>query len=757
MIHPAPSHFPHRHDRHSSSPIEVFPKTPEPMSLPHSSSVPFSLPHSHPYHHNLHLGENSYLKIDKRNFSDESKVSSVSSFSSVGDAFASSHSPAANTTSTRSFAPPARGFSKHLAPASRQSSLGSSTSAASEATQSSWNSIQKSIDINTADNASEWTLASSSQSESGGPSRQSSVSTENDTQETIKPLQIHKKEASVADSTAAPIRRVVTSKDVDDSLNDDDMIDNGGAGIGFSFPNNASNITNSEEARRRALQARKQNSVRSRRDVVSVDGQIEIPNLDDDNGDATSLYHTKEARHNGVSFNDLLRIDDTQNEVESQPEPIGVPGLAAKDHFKSMYGSNSADSDSDSSFNSQFSRLNASSKTASESAHSFPTSKSLNTLASSRKSPVRHSRHRSMYSIDLSSLNDSLGGEKSHLGHTKSKSIGSDLRATQVNLARPASRSRSPPVVNQKLSNEPEEPLKIIVEEPPKKVEYAVDFKDATPLVAKANSSYEDPFASGYYNRSLSRLGSRRGQSPSVLSKRDSRSSHSEMSNSMATARDSASTAPTETSSVTIDLTKEDYNVCMIKRHDSTLSYKSIIEKRNGKPVEVVLVDEDEENRREKMRESQAEDRDDLLSIYSRYMQGWEPKNSRRYDEYRYPSRRSLVSDMSDTNESWRNSESGFQVKPRLSARSAIMRARSGQSQRNTTEPLKNLNSVSSLRNNPPSHRRVRSTPLKNVDLNNQPLKNSLLPEATDTNYFDYISNEKYDFNTFMRQRAAQL
>lgn len=727
----------HGHNRHSTSAIEMFPTTPEPVS----PQQPSGIPHSQPCHHSLHLGEQPFLKIDKRSFSDESKVSSVSSFSSVGDIFGVDHADGRRTTQTTQL--PTRTFSKHLAPPAvptqrqiSQTSFASSASADSSTSESSYNSIQQSVDLNTPDNASEWTLSSSHTDSLR--SRESSVSTEDETQETIKPLQVRRKSASEVSTKTdrTPIRRVVTSEhgeslaeaESEQDGEEEDTLDNGGAGIGFSFPNNASNITNSEEARKRALQARQHVRVRSRRDVMSADGQIEIPNLDDEK--ISQLYHTKEARHNGVSFNDL---NSMQNDTETEPEPIGVPGQAARDHLKSMYAPH-GDSDSDSSFNSQFSKLNPSSQTSASAHNSFPTSKSLNTIASSRKSPIRHARHRSMYSIDVSSLSDPLDKPTSHLGHSKSKSIGSDMRTTQVNLARPSSRSNSPPCLKQNKGIDTDNALKIIVEEPPKKVEYAVDFKDATPQLQKANSSNEDPFASGYYNRSLSRLGSRRGgpKSTNSLSKSDTRSSQSGTNNSLATARETASTAPTDTNSITIDLTKEDYNLCMIKRHDSTLSYRSIIEKRNGKPVEVVLVDEDEENAREA--------RDDLLSIYSRYMSGWDSQNS---------SFRSVLNGSEATNQSWAPSESNFQLKPKISARSALMEAR----QRNTTAPMKDAKSITPRASE--RRRRVRSTPPKTVDLNNRPLHNIIQQDAGDMNYFDYTSNEKYDFNTFMRQRAA--
>ncbi|GEQ69268.1 hypothetical protein JCM33374_g2939 [Metschnikowia sp. JCM 33374] len=88
------------------------------------------------------------------------------------------------------------------------------------------------------------------------------------------------------------------------------------------------------------------------------------------------------------------------------------------------------------------------------------------------------------------------------------------------------------------------------------------------------------------------------------------------------TGRATESTAPTENDNIVIDLTEEKYDICMISRNESTTSYKSTIEKtKDGKNVEVVLVEEDEE----------CDDRDDLSSIYSWYMTNWEDRNRSRH------------------------------------------------------------------------------------------------------------------------------
>lgn len=545
------------------------------------------------FHHNLNNGAVAELRIAKRSFSDESQVSSVSSFSSVGDIF--NH---LITTSPR----PMKVSPRLLLQNSQERKL-STQSAERGKVQNLWNSVQKSLDISVKD------------------SDQDQESEEDEEENDIADDTI--------DADILPLN--VPAKKVDD---------NSGAGIGFNFPNNNTNVTNGKK--KKSSPARKSHSSYS---LMSPEGQIEIPNLDD------------------------LRVD-SPNSRSDKIEPIGMPSKAAREHFKSMYGE-STDSDSDSSFNSQFSKLN---RSANAQLSPIKETSQPRLLAAS---PIRHARQRSMYNIDFGSEVQVSPQRK----HTRLKSaadlanllpakgfkfggilpglknVEKQQRIQQGNL-QPAQQASTEtqgdrgkigrenirtqgvavPAFAKELPSVP-----IVVAEPPRKVQYAVDFKRAKEHPSHEDFSVKEPV--DFYHRS-------------TLSATASRSSHltyqtaSEIASSYQssrTARETVSTAPTDNDSVVIDLTKDGYNVCMIQRNDSQLSYRSVIEKtKDGKDVEVVLVEEED-------------DRDDLSSIYSRYMNDWVSRSD---------SVRSSASEASTTSaNSWCNSESNFQVRSMVAAR----------------------------------------------------------------------------------------
>ncbi|KAK8440345.1 hypothetical protein ACI3LY_003826 [Candidozyma auris] len=827
VVTEAPRRRPDSFPSSSTNEIEVFPKTPEPVSSPdenvqnkskeddfevfpsspnEESSTQHTLKHSHACHHNLNLGDSAYLKISKRNFSDESKVSSISSFSSLGDALNLDRDPAVRLFNRDQTALSAN-IAKYLNEPRRGSSTRSAASTRSDASQSSWNSLQRSVDFSIRESASSSERSSlSSKSKKKAqlnkelPLPPEELELEGDSLsehfEIPRHLNIAKKESmkspasnvcEVASGTSEKELDIVSKDDVhlesminkpiEDKLSESEKSEaqenayeneersedneeeeeggdeesefskdsasslddgNSGVGRGFSFPNDMSNITNSEEAKRRLEHQRHINGSSRRQSLNRKLEQIEIPNLDDP--DTLRKFPVKETRHHGISFNDLqqVKIKGLEKENDSVIEPIGIPSSAAKQHFSQMYGGSS---DSDSSFE-------ASSKTSkpykaplSNSSKPMPSSVSLAAIAS-RKSPIRHARHRSMYNFDFADIFQEPSPQSSaktngHLkGHKASKSISvpseASKEAKKDKTKNATADAESFPAEKPPQSeSDKEQPLNIVVAEPPKRVEYAVDFRDAT---AADTQQFSSTFGNAYYQRQMSTNSRRNLHTPSVNS--NSRSSQSKFSDSLVTARETISTAPTDTDSITIDLTKEEYNVCMIKRSDSLLSYRSVIEKRDGKPVEVVLVDEDDNQTT--LHRPTPEERDDLSSIYSRYMTGWE----RMKRPMRTPSQKSAASEASDVSgKSWANSESGFQVKTLDSPR----HGKGNQQIRKATMPNINTLREYPMVNKTMASKRVQSTPKLG--------KGPSLNRETNVDYFDYNGTEKYDFDSFMKQR----
>ncbi|CAI5756840.1 unnamed protein product [Candida verbasci] len=185
-----------------------------------------------------------------------------------------------------------------------------------------------------------------------------------------------------------------------------------------------------------------------------------------------------------------------------------------------------------------------------------------------------------------------------------------------------------------------------------------------------------------------------------------------------------------ESESVSIDLTKEDYTVCTISRKDSTISYKSVTENIKGKEVEVILLEEEEDER------DQEEEEDELLSIYSRY---------RRHNAWLQRSNTT-----STTTNSFKSATSQVQHTKRqsndlkLSSLSSAGRIIQELDLRRSNGSLK-----SSTSSNYKSNRiQLPVSPTKN----HQKIRRQTMPPL-ESHYFDYASNQNYDFNTFMQER----
>lgn len=525
--------------------------------------------------------------------------------------------------------------------------------------------------------------------------------------------------------------------------------DNRGAGMGFNFPNSASNSSNNAK-----LRISKHNNdfephtPKNRALHRSVSGRIEIPSLEN----LESQYY------------------DANSTMGSA---LTVPSPAAVSHLKTLLESTQGDSDTDSSFNSQFQKLRTTQNRDTEaeqddqpdecrtpitnapkqSQSDYVLLKSLPRLpnpgqrTSANSSPVRHARLRSICSMDFINASQhqtpplapvSLQQDPAHLnkplgsvGHTRSKS------QDAVNALG----------VTDTIS--PSLTLPLNIREPPKKVTYAVDFK-APHQEQSTNSRFEPAPHTTYHLQVKPKI-------PSSSSSRYTTPEQSIVASSYKSSRscqDTASTAPTETGSVVIDLTKESYNVCMVNRHDSVLSYKSVIEQREGKDVEVVLVEEDEDDAKDGRIEDDEDEytetfsRDDLLSIYLRYMGQWDTSEIRtkpllgfsdsrpptkkipinwvqppRLGNLRNVSEQSLGSNCSDVLiNSWASSsEANFQTK--------------------SLAPLRK-DMAPSLQPISTNHFIQGRAPLQ-----------VLAEKPTEDLSFDYASSGSYDFQTFMKLR----
>lgn len=649
--------------------------------LPEKSHI--IIPQTTTYLHNLNNGTGE-LRIDKRSFSDESRVSSVSSFSSVGDFF---------NVNAYAYSLRARSDLKvksqllHHAP---QQAEQRNTSGSSEISQSSWNSVQKSLDFNLKDTLSNETGDLGCDETYSNEMPTTNIDKNDTIDASFLPLNIVTQEKSA----------LLVEKEVDET--------NNGAGIGFNFPNDASNVTNKKSLKRNSglKNARAGHSSYS---LMSSTGQIEIPDLVD-----LSIQQKFSRPIKGRSSVSSARSSDNM-------EPIGMPSRAARDHFKSMCGDTSTESDSDSSFNSQFSKLN---KATINKAQLSPVkkaalNKSPRSIVSSL-SPIRHVRHRSMYNIDFDSFEPQVSPERKH---SRSRST-ADLAAISNSLGS-FKLDQGPGIVatNREDKSEHVTIPNIVVAEPPKKIEYAVDFKTAN-KIPENKDMFRIKAPIDYYKR----------PTISTYSHYDYRNAgNSEVSSSYQssrTAKETASTAPTDTNSVVIDLTKDGYNICMIKRNDSQLSYRSVIEKtKDGRDVEVVLVDEDDEADKQV-------DRDDLLSIYSRYMKDWAVRSS---------SVRSSASEASTaTANSWTNSETTFQVKSMAS----IRRAQAFSKAKSTIRP--------SVGQKPKLAGGITEDQDKAyLYTHSKHLQGHQRGKILESNYFDYTAGDNYDFNTLMDQRKS--
>lgn len=778
------------------------------------------------------------LRIHKRSFSDESKVSSLSSFSSFGGMLNTSPSP--NLFINNQSGPPLleskvddqfRNIEN-----SRTISNGSTTSCASEvSSNASWNSLQKSIDINDSNSLSESEVVQGkSMSPSGiATSNEDKIigsehSNDNDTKDLkmtlgtneesncsdtdeseIADLYLNESEVSINDKTeiGVPICQKLTAHNESD---------NEGAGTRFNFPAGRRNITNSKELKQKITPGSSRRSSAYMAQYKSPSGQIEIPDLDDKSVTGKYSILKSSCSFNGTTFNDINGENSDDSGIDSgdssKLEPIGFPSKAArnviKEQFKSMHGDDDSDTDIESAKYSNYSTTTPKSKSTpclSRNERQLPplpdkTDKTNSTKHPQSKSPVKHTRHKSMFNIDFdaTSVPKSAPQTARLKLHKRSKSM-------DFNSMVPKSPSKISNVNSEILSLKtkdtrkvatPEE-MKILVTEPPKPIDYAVDFKEATsndnfPAYPVATPNIKERYGGKEHSprnhetinisKDLNKLNiSQKDDNPSCtpyvmnlpqnyefglhptpyniptsnLSKTSS-SSGSSYQSSRST-KNTNYTSMSDSDSVIIDLTKDKYDICMIQRNSSTQSYRSVTERtKEGKEFEVVLVEDEDEN---------DDEVDELASIYSKYRNNW---------IFRRGSSASCTSNTSTASfESGIASDSQLKLKPSVSLASRYKKLQSPRSidrlssqiqkQRFNEKQILPLNTSNVGYNST----RIQYPGVRENSNNIKPLTKELpkiqtsygSPEGIscpnlNSKYFDYAS-DNYDFNSFMKQQVS--
>ena len=573
--------------------------------------------------------DNSPYREQIRLFSEGSAVSSSRSFSSVEEAVRG-----------RLVSDFRRGFGNFpnkdesvVAESDSESTSASyseSENSSITASSASWDSLQNSVDITIGDGKSMVAeeSAEDSQIESEGEDSWTDSSVEN-ASETNKNTVVNSLYLSNVDLPISVERKATLEseklKKPDDDVTSQPILSHGnnGAGREFSFPNNTTNITNSP-------------SIKSRKDPYenkstkfnfsTSAGQIEIPDIDN----LSSNYNWSEssqylAVYQGTKEDARETKDESSSKSEAGLlvlEPIGFPSQAAKQvvqlQFQNMY--HGFDADSDSGMESiTYSAYSTTPKSKSTPCLSSGTQKSLPPLPQE----VTETQPQLQPPVNMRAMGH-------RRGHTRSKSV--DLDSLFSMNMRESVRTNEPSKFES--VKDTEETENIIVNEPPKKISYEVDFTE----VEKGDDEMQNPHGldrtfTEHLRKTLGKMEKLdlKGKAtndiyiPPRLSEKtvpsferqmfrlppkprfDDNSSNSATSyQSSRSAISNDSTAASDTESVVIDLTEDKFDICTVKRNNSTASYMSITEKtKEGKPVEVVLVDDDQ--------------KDELESIYSKY------------------------------------------------------------------------------------------------------------------------------------------
>lgn len=757
------------------------------------------------------------LKIHKRSFSDESKVSSLSSFSSFGGILNTSPSP--NLLINNQPAPKLNDAPIQIEKGHEQlvntrvSSNGSTTSYVSAASSNgSWNSLQKSIDINDSNNSND-----SSHIKLVG---RAVVPLEENETEIIK---IGDKAQNVKAKSVSPVYakehqdyeavkssgsmksssnlntntdfEKVSNIPLDPKLNASNESDNDGAGTNFNFPAGNNNITNSKELKQKASRSGSRRSSAYISEYRSPSGQIEIPDLDDKSTTQKYSMANSLCSFNGTTFDDLDKNDDSEEGENSKLEPIGFPSKAAKnvvkEHFKSMHQDEDSDTDIESAkYSYCFNNMPKSKLDTCITNRALPPLPISENLSNPIRHPLsksarKHVRHKSMFNIDFNEASLSSPNLQTQIKpHKRSRSVdlnkmvsrdSSKIEKASSDILQPKAKS---------IQNEatPQE-MKISVMEPPRPINYEVDFKEASdkdnfpnypttrPGIYAGNtiSNEENKISDDLKGLNLNQVISNMNQNGKYafggnptpynvpVTTRHSAATASSSGSSYQSSRSTKNTNYTSMSdsdSVIIDLTKDKYDICMIQRNSSTQSYRSVTERtREGKQVEVVLVEDEDEDK-----DDNDEDMDELASIYSKYRNNW---------VFRTDSTTSNVSNTSTNSyDSGVASESQLKLKPTSNLMLRYQQLQKSRSMKMLTSQAQNIRfSSSTLPLNTSTTHDYKEHPIENDNnvtsqLPKEPPRlqvNSFIPESATTpnlnsNYFDYAS-DNYDFKSFMKQQ----
>lgn len=633
------------------------------------------------------------LKIHKRSFSDESYVSSISSFSSVGDAFS------LNTRKNRE-------LSYSSSTKSPNSNGSKSSSNDSLRTKDSWESLQKSPDISKRNsdssiNTSELTITYEQEPPSNDvddvavyqksgsghllPPGSIQEPPDNESSETELADYYMNDDDEYSDQDTLSEHHE-ENEDSYITINNSDNGENSGVGKKFNFPNNEGNITNSEKLQKRIISTDSYRSGKSRFSYYStLDGQIEIPDLSEAAYSEAGSIKNSPQSVNGTTFNDLISEDEAET-----LEPIGIPSKQGKrnatEEFKHLYGEQDSDDETE-----------TEAETEAET-KSKRTQISLSLNASNSKTSIcSPSKTKELPPLPIekgtSHSTPSSPMPNRRRGHSRHKSLGNinfdadDKQEMNIHVAEP----------------------------PPKPINYKVDFKEAqkeTEVVRSVTSTMNE----------LKRIDT----NPS-----DTTYSSYKTGRSLPMSPSTAFTDNDDNDSVVIDLTDETYDICHVQRNKSKGSYVSITEKHKGEDVEVVLVDDDDS---------------DLASIYSSYGRQWMSRTN---------SLKSNKSDVSDTSSTASSNFSYDSVassaKINLGPNNPKkMNAGTIIDQRNKE---RSGGSISSATSSAYNFKRIQ-VPQKGkhgdqyVNHKNSPVRQS------DNKYLDYKkSSSHYDFDTFMNQK----
>ena len=491
--------------------------------------------------------------------------------------------------------------------------------------------------------------------------------------------------------------------------------ENEGTGKMFSFPNNFSNITNSEEIKGRSIGSTR--SKTSRYSFVSSNGQIEIPDLSDRSVAGSYTTRTSYTSYNGSTFDDVRSQSSASTNYDL--EPIGIPSKEARNVMREHLNAVYEDGNSDTDIESVSLSIGA---PRSKSTPNLNLNQMKKTPSSSpQKSPVRHIRHKSMHSINFN----------------------------------PADFNKELPPIHKfepiPAQEDKELASKIVVAPPPVQVNYAVDFVEAkmkednsqkSTAMYEKNEDVMNQLSRQFQNTSLKRhsLPNPERLTREMLSE-TSQSSYQSSRSSRPNAPTSISDDFDDKDSVVIDLTEDKYDITTIHRQNSTLSYKSVTEKtKNGEEVEVILV----------------EDEEDLMSIYSKYRR-MQMKRSNSTQSSNY-SRGTLSLYNSIA------SSKNLQIKPksktlaynRNMSNSAIVLTAINRMKSTVSNTSSTSSGVSATYNS----QRIRPPTMRNLvhtipgSVESETLKSQKRHTVhLDSNYFDYSNQEKYDFNSFIRSQ----